>query len=136
MLGNDFIPHFPAISIRTNGIDYLMDAYAETLGSKSKTIIDNNKINWKHFRLFVEYLKNNERVYIQHEYKMKSKKRHYKTDTLQDIQFKFLNIPTIDRSLEFFIDPDVIPSSIYLCNNKYNSITGKLIRTKQAKNGP
>tara|TARA_B100000886_G_scaffold337931_1_gene299708 strand:+ start:219 stop:1778 length:1560 start_codon:yes stop_codon:yes gene_type:complete len=105
MLGNDFIPHFPAINIRTNGIDYLMDAYAETLGSKSKTIIDDNKINWRNFRLFIEYLKNNENAYIQHEYKMKSRKRHYKTDTLEDIQFKFLNIPTIDRSLEFFIDP-------------------------------
>jgi len=107
LLGNDFIPHFPAINIRTNGISYLLDAYAETIGSKSKSIIENNKINWRQFRLFIEYLKTNEHAYILHEYKMKEKrKRHYKTEKLEDIQFKFLNIPTIDRSVEIFINPN------------------------------
>lgn len=108
LLGNDFIPHFPAVNIRTNGIEYLMDAYADTMGSKNISIIeDNKKINWKHFRLFIEYLKNNEFGYIQHEYSLKSKrKRHFKTNNLEDIQYKFLNIPTIDRSVESFINPD------------------------------
>jgi 5'-3' exonuclease len=108
LLGNDFIPHSPAINIRTNGIDYIMDAYANTLGSENKTIVENNeKINWKHFRQFMEYLKNNEHAYIKHEYSMRNKrKRSYKTSTLEDIQYKFLNLPTIDRSVEEYINPN------------------------------
>lgn len=108
LLGNDFIPHFPAINIRTNGIDYIMDAYSNTLGSVNKTIVENNeKINWKNFRLFIEYLKNNEHAYIQHEYTIrKSKKRNFPLKDLQDIQYKFLNLPTIDRSVEMYINPN------------------------------
>ena len=108
LLGNDFIPHFPAINIRTNGIDYIMDAYANTLGSVNKTIVENNeKINWKNFRLFIEYLKNNEHAYIKHEYTIKkNKKRHYPLKELEDIQYKFLNLPTIDRSVEMYINPN------------------------------
>ena len=108
LLGNDFIPHSPSINIRTNGIDYIMDAYANTLGSQSKTIVENNeKINWKNFRTFLEYLKNNEHAYIKHEYTIRNKKkRHYKLDTIEDIQYKFLNLPTIDRSIELYINPN------------------------------
>ena len=32
MLGNDFMPHFPAVNIRTTGIDTLLEAYRKTIG--------------------------------------------------------------------------------------------------------
>jgi 5'-3' exoribonuclease 2 len=34
MLGNDFMPHFPAVNIRTTGIDTLLEAYRQTIGCK------------------------------------------------------------------------------------------------------
>ena len=33
-MGNDFLPHFPAMNIRTNGIDIMLEAYKHI----SKTI--------------------------------------------------------------------------------------------------
>ena len=47
ILGNDFMPHFPAINIRTGGVDKLINAYKKVLGGKNENITDGKKIIWK-----------------------------------------------------------------------------------------
>ena len=44
LLGNDFMPHFPALNIRTVGIDILLNVYRETLGKTNKYLTDANRI--------------------------------------------------------------------------------------------
>jgi len=55
MLGNDFLPHFPSLNIRTDGIYILLTAYKETIGILKDTfIIANGEIQWKQYQKFVK----------------------------------------------------------------------------------
>lgn len=50
LLGNDFIPHYPFLSIRDNGIEYLISKY---LVLNNEIINDDGIIDWKVFRNFI-----------------------------------------------------------------------------------
>lgn len=80
MLGNDFMPHFPALNIRTGGIDTLLDAYRQTIGcSPGEYIICfhepslDHKINWTSYKRFIEYLADREDEFIRKEYKRRDR---------------------------------------------------------------
>ena len=108
MLGNDFMPHFPALNIRTHGMDRLMETYRSVLSCKNKNIVNDGKIVWKNFRLLIKELSIHEEEFIQTEYKLRSKleKRHIRVDESSNkFDKEMLNIPSIDRELEKYINP-------------------------------
>jgi 5'-3' exonuclease len=107
MLGNDFLPHFPAVNIRTDGIDKLMNAYRATIGSTRETIINNNRISWKHVRKLVALLAAQEETYISTELKKRTKFefRNFPENTPDERFMKFNAQPTYDRGMEKIIDP-------------------------------
>ena len=45
LLGNDFMPHLPALSLRNNGLDILINAYLDTINTLEKPFIQKKKIN-------------------------------------------------------------------------------------------
>ena len=104
MLGNDFMPHFPHINIRTNGIHILMDAYKETIGNCGLNLTNGKEIYWNNFRKFISHLVNNEQTLFQEEYEKRKmlQKRRFTNDTPEE---KLNNIPIKDLSCEMFIDP-------------------------------
>jgi len=108
MLGNDFMPHFPAINIRTGGTDKLLNAYRATI-SFEESILTNNgtKINWSLYAKFIRFLANNEDEYIITEYKQRNarEKRGAPETTPEEKFAKFENIPLYDRELEKYINP-------------------------------
>jgi len=108
MLGNDFLPHFPALNIRTNGIDILMETYRNVLGNSNKNIIINGKIIWKNFKLLVKELAMNEENYIQDEYR-KRNKAEKKPIIVDEEASKFdkemLHAPSKEREVEKYINP-------------------------------
>ena len=107
MLGNDFLPHFPALNIRTNGIDILMETYRNVLGNSNKNIITNGKIIWKNFKLLVKELAMNEENYIQDEYR-KRNKAEKKPIIIDEEASKFdkemLHAPSKEREVEKYIN--------------------------------
>lgn len=108
ILGNDFLPHFPAINIRTRGIDILMETYKNILGNANKTIIKDGQIIWKHLRILLQDLALNEEMYIQNEYKTRDKQEKKPIIVEKDaseFERKMLHAPIKNREVEKYINP-------------------------------
>lgn len=109
-LGNDFLPHFPSLNIRTGGIDKLISHYRNTLGKTNKFIIQNNKIVWKNLRTLFTSISLCEKEYISNEilHRNKLEKRFFnqKIDTPEQKYESFQNIPCYERTIEKHIHPD------------------------------
>jgi 5'-3' exonuclease len=107
LLGNDFMPHFPSINIRTGGIDKLLNAYKITLGASKEVLTDGKKIYWKNIRLLIKHLSELEEEYFKTEMKLRDKREkfYYPTDTSENIFKKFDSIPTYERAIEKKINP-------------------------------
>ena len=107
MLGNDFLPHFPAINIRTGGINKLLNAYKETIGETDFVLTDGTQIFWKQFRMFVNYLANSEEWFLRDETKLRDRKaRHLPHAETPDEKYKqFESLPTYARETEKYINP-------------------------------
>ena len=107
MLGNDFMPHFPALNIRTGGIDKLLNAYKSKFGGTKENLTDGKIIYWKNVRKLVEYLGGFEEEYFKTEMKLRDKREKYKlkSTTPEEKYNKFDAIPGYDREIEKYINP-------------------------------
>ena len=104
LLGNDFLPHFPSLNIRSNGIDCLLNIYYNELYKGKKMLIVNNKIIWKHVRILISKLHEYEYKNICNEYQNKlNKNKSYRY--LNNDSENFINIPLLDLSAETYINP-------------------------------
>ncbi len=123
LLGNDFMPHFPALNIRTNGIDLLLQLYKTLFGNNNKTLvceeptkngigensgITNIKICWKNLKLFIKQFGDNEEELLINIYKNREKMERRiwpESEELDKRIDKFINIPVQSRTIERFINP-------------------------------
>lgn len=108
LLGNDFLPHFPGLNIRTHGISTLMDTYADIIGKyPDRFFIKDGVIQWRNFSRFIKEIAKNEHQFILNEYSIRDKhdKRKWKTETDEDREYATLNIPIIYRGEEKYICP-------------------------------
>ena len=102
-LGNDFMPHFPALNIRTNGIEILLETYHNLF--TNETIISNNKIKWKNLKKFVEELAKNEIAYCEHETRLKHKsEKRFQNRKFKSKEEELTMMPLYDRKVEKFIN--------------------------------
>ena len=107
LLGNDFLPHFPAVNIRTDGIDKIMNAYSRHFANTKNMLIVNNTISWKQFRKIITDLASNENAYIVKEIQKRNryKNREYPLKTQDDVERRFNELPTQYRTQELLIHP-------------------------------
>ena len=111
MLGNDFMPHFPALNIRTTGIASLMEAYRATIGA-DETIIQTTSLNeyvihWPNYKKLVAHLAAQELTLIRKEHATRDRQaRHVRdSDTEDDVMHDVLMLPMTQRDVERSIDP-------------------------------
>jgi 5'-3' exoribonuclease 1 len=109
-LGNDFLPHFPALNIRTGGIDKMINAYRATI-KPDENLTDGKTINWGNLRKLISFLVKLEEQYIIAEHKTRDYKernagRVTSSKNPSDDEFKkFENTPQTERDLEKFVNP-------------------------------
>ena len=118
MLGNDFMPHFPALNIRTTGIATLMDAYRATFGpgetiiqavtaTTATTATSRWTIHWPNYRRFVAHLAAQELTLIRKEHVTRDRQaRHLRdSDIEDDVMHDVLMLPMTQRDVERQINP-------------------------------
>ena len=112
-LGNDFLPHFPALNIRTGGADKMLNAYRATI-KPDENLTDGKTINWANLRKLIAFLAKQEEQYIIAEHKLRDRgennSKHFsknanKTSAAADEFKKFENTPQTERELEKYINP-------------------------------
>ena len=110
LLGNDFLPHFPAMNIRTHGIETLLTIYRNVLGIDDETYIINKnmEISWNNFRKIITIVSKNEHEYLIREHNNRQRFDNYKfPERNADEKEKMLqNIPIIYRGQEYYISPE------------------------------
>lgn len=110
LLGNDFLPHFPALNIRTHGNYTILETYRKWIAkydNRRFISLATGNIQWGWVKLFLQELAKEEPRMIQNEYESRSKleKRVYATSTQEDRDIAFDNIPTIYRAEEHYVCP-------------------------------
>ena len=106
-LGNDFMPHFPSVNIRTGGIDKMLNAYKEVIGSTNETLTNGKTIYWRNVRKLVKVLADTEEVNFKKEMALRDKRDNCRLpdETAEDKLKKFEALPTYEREIEKFINP-------------------------------
>ena len=105
-LGNDFMPHFPSINIRTGGVHKMLNAYKATVGP-DEILTDGNTIYWKNVRKMIQFLAELEETNFKNEMKKRDRdeKLFIPEDTPENMYKKFDIIPTKERAIEKYINP-------------------------------
>jgi len=109
-LGNDFLPHFPALNIRTHGNYTILETYRKLFSRHSERrfiCLETGNIQWRWVKMFLQELAKEEPKLILNEYESRAKmeKRFYPTTTKEERETAFENIPTIYRAEEHYIRP-------------------------------
>lgn len=133
LLGNDFLPHFPSLNIRTMGIDVLLDTYKKLIGNHGqKNLVSKDKhIEWKWVNQFLSELAKDEKKRLLEEYKIRDKMslRKWKTHSVDERDFVVQSVPIIHRYKEHYI----MPEQPYWENRYYESLFGKECNYKDVK---
>lgn len=102
MLGNDFLPHFPTLNIRTNGITKLMTVFKESnVSILSDEVFPH--ICWNNFRTIISQLAQSEKSEFANLYKKLNPVSAYTYSAIED---RLNNLPRIDKNLEYAINPN------------------------------
>lgn len=100
LLGNDFLPHFPALNIRIDGLERVGDALAKLSGRKWHGLTRDRAINWPQFGRLIRLLASQEEEAIESCLERRNKqaknvRRNLKTDD------DWINaLPMLDRQEE------------------------------------
>jgi len=121
LCGNDFLPHFPSINIRNNGIQYLLEVY-KTLNNKvpNFTLIHDSKINWTGFHLLCSEISNKEIELININIEWKKKMASYSHPLT--IEEELDSVALKDLKREIYVSTHIDKYYPFLFNNNEKDV--------------
>jgi len=123
-LGNDFLPQFPSLNIRTSGMDRLMNTYREHIGKygNRRFLSTSGEIIWKWVHIFIKELARHEREFLIQEYDVRDKWEQQTKRRFQQSKEEWINnVPVLFREIEHYI----YPYDSYWENRYYESLFGE-----------
>lgn len=97
-LGNDFMPHFPALNLRTTGFDTLLKTYQQCITTGR---LFDGEIQWEQMSIFVKALSIQESSIMAKDYHARNRMR---IDTSTEAKRR-MNLPLLQREMEHHICP-------------------------------
>ena len=113
LFGNDFLPHFPTLNLRTRAVQVIQDVY-HNMQNKHKPIVQPPSktttywtIQWQSFYAFLFQLSRIEHELFLQEYEIKERqeKRYFPETTPEEKETALQHVPQQYRSKEIYIDP-------------------------------
>jgi 5'-3' exonuclease len=106
LLGNDFLPHFPALNLRTHGAHTLLNMYRAHF-LRRRLIDGDMRIQWKNVHFLLQELAKAEHTFLLREYKDRAKSAKFRGKAVDTSMEEFFDrIPLLHRGDELFIDPE------------------------------
>lgn len=106
LMGNDFMPHFPSLNIRTFGLQMMLDVYKITINKRKLNLIGrDSKIIWKNVRELFKYFKENEHMNLKKEDKIRERITNSVKHKLKTKEDRLMNLPITNKEKEEYIDP-------------------------------
>jgi len=120
LCGNDFLPHFPSINIRNNGIQYLLEVY-KTLNEKvSNFNLIHETINWSGFHLLCSEISSKEVELINMNIEWKKKMASYSHPLTIEEELESVALKDLKR--EIYISTHMDKYYPFLFNNNEKDV--------------
>ena len=103
LCGNDFLPHFPTISIRSDGLKFLLDNYKYYQSINSIPLTKDNQIQWKQLKKYINLIQNDEEKRLINEHNQRNNNKNF--NKFRSLEDKYNAFPRIDREIENRINP-------------------------------
>ena len=100
LLGNDFMPHFPALNLRTSGFDTLLQTYTSCI-APDEYLFNGKHICWTVVKKLILALSEKEHSIFIKDY---TTRNNFRVDTSTD-EKRINNLPMLQREKEHYICP-------------------------------
>ena len=114
LCGNDFMPHIPCVSLRNNGIFFLINKYKEL--KEPLICIKNKTILWNNFRKFIYLCQIEEEQIIKENISWKLKLKHFLKENTSEERLNYL--PCVDTTKEKYLYDNIQDYNEYILETK------------------
>lgn len=106
LLGNDFLPHFPALNLRSNGMNILLETYKSKKPTQ-RVLVDpaTGKVQWRNLRaILADIAAREHEIFIGQSNERDKVEKRLRYSPLTDEE-RELNAPVLNREMEKYICP-------------------------------